>query len=101
MLHSCDAGEYSVLSNYLPDFFYEDINGSKHIAYNNVTNVMVWYGTTAVGDWMPVNGATNLDRNSGWHTKPFEVGSLSAQFIFSHGHYILNAGYSKHFDKVF
>ena len=50
---------------------------------------------------MPVNGGSIIDRNSNWFTKPFEAGSLSAQFIFSHGHYILNAGYSKHFNNVF
>ena len=46
MLHSCDAGEYSALSNYVPDFIYQDIDGKKYEMCNDVTNAMIWLGST-------------------------------------------------------
>ena len=60
---------------------------------------MLWLGLA--GDKMPVNSGSHIQRNSKWFTRPFEVATLTGHFIFSHGHFILNAGYSTHFNTVF
>ena len=42
-----------------------------------------------------------IDKNEDWFVKPFESGCLAGGFVFSHGHFILNAGYSKEFDNIY
>ena len=60
---------------------------------------MRWYGIT--DDRMPVCGGTSIERNTNWIKRPFESGWISGGFIFSHGHYIHNAGYSDDLNNVF
>ena len=50
---------------------------------------------------MPTAGSRAIDRNHFLISRPFETGILSAGFNFSHGHFILNAGYDKDFENVF
>ena len=98
-LHSCDEGESSVLTIYPSRFEYLILDGEEVEALNASTQAMRWYGTTT--DKMPVCGGTSIERNHDWLIRPFEAAGLSGGFIFSHGHFILNAGYSKHLNNVF
>ena len=50
---------------------------------------------------MFASGSRNIDKNQLEITRPFESGALAAGFNFSHGHYILNAGYDTDFENVF
>ena len=48
-----------------------------------------------------VSGTRAIDRNDLMISRPFNTGIYSANMNFSHGHYILNAGYDKEYDNVF
>ena len=50
---------------------------------------------------MYATGARLVSRNNQELTKPFETAIYGANFNFSHGHLITNAGYDKDFDNVF
>ena len=50
---------------------------------------------------MCVSASRPIDRNWIEISRPFEIGLYSANFNFSHGHFILNAGYDKNFENVF
>ena len=98
-LHSCDAGEYSVLTVYPSSFEYVYIDGKQYERLNASLQGMRWFGIT--DDRMPVCGGTSIERNTNWIKRPFESGWISGGFIFSHGHYIHNAGYSDDLNNVF
>ena len=100
MLHSCDAGEYSVLTSY-PAGFYERVgdDGSVVEMFDFGTLVRRWWRRSESG--MALCGCAEIEQNEDWLVKPFETGCLGGGFVFSHGHYILNAGYSKEFSNVF
>ena len=59
---------------------------------------MRWYDFT---DSMPIHGGMGFAYNYDSFEKPYESPVISANFMFSYGHLIENAGYSKHFDHVF
>ena len=46
---------------------------------------------------MFVYGSREIDRNELEIKRPFESGAFAGGFNFSHGHFILNAGYDKDF----
>ena len=50
---------------------------------------------------MPIHGGRYIDSNRSKLVRPFETPVVAGGFIFSYGHYILNAGYSKTFDNIF
>ena len=50
---------------------------------------------------MPFHGVRTIDRNSDAMVRPFESNSFSGHLVFSHGHYILNAGYDGNYDNIF
>ena len=52
MLHSCDAGEKSVLTVYAPHYFYQTIDDKKETFYNSMIFGMRWFGRML--DMMPV-----------------------------------------------
>ena len=52
-------------------------------------------------DNMPIHGSREINYNQKDLVRPYETPVISASFMFSHGHFILNAGYSKSFDHVF
>ena len=59
---------------------------------------MRWYDFT---DSMPIHGGMGFAYNYDSFEKPYESPVISGNFMFSYGHLIENAGYSKHFDHVF
>ena len=99
MLHSCDAGEKSVLTVYAPHYSYELKDGKKEEFYNTVLFAMRWFGIML--DKCPCQGGCAILRNKEWFTKPFETGGFSGNFVFSYGHFLVNAGYDKQFSNVF
>ena len=52
-------------------------------------------------DRMPLHGGRIIDHNSDKLVRPFESSTFSGHAAFSHGHYILNAGYSVTIDNIF
>ena len=50
---------------------------------------------------MHVSSLRAIHKNEHQMVKPFESAALSAHACFSHGHFILNAGYSERFDNIF
>ena len=52
---------------------------------------MRWYEFT---DTMPIHGGRTIDYNECAFEKPYESPVISANFMFSYGHLIPNAGYS-------
>ena len=50
---------------------------------------------------MPICGHSSIERRSNWFERPRESACIGGGFIFSHGHLIKNAGYSKHFNNIF
>ena len=51
MLHSCDAGEKSVLTVYAPHYLYSTKNDKKEEFFNSMIFGMRWFG--AMDDMMP------------------------------------------------
>ena len=105
MLHSCDAGEMSVITAYAPGFTMDDPTDG-YSAFSLHTSAVVAMRHYQIrdepgGDRMPVHGVRQLDRNSDKMVRPFESSAFSAHTAFSHGHYILNAGYSGEVDNTF
>ena len=99
MLHSCDAGDKSVITVYPGGFNnadpkdgYSDANAWPGI------NLMRWYQFNLS---MPIHGGKFIDYRDDMIERPFESHSYSANFCFSHGHLITNAGYDKNYDFVF
>ena len=50
---------------------------------------------------MPVVGGRAIEYNLHKIDVPYETPSFAGGFSFSHGHYILNAGYDCNFDNIF
>ena len=50
---------------------------------------------------MPVIGGRAVDFNASKLERPFLTSSIAAGFNFSHGHLIVNAGFSGAFDNIF
>ena len=101
MLHSCNAGEYSVLTTYPPKYEYVELNNGKREEKlnNDALTTIRFFGTMPNGQ--QAGGVISLERNEDWFVRPFEQSGFAGGFVFSHGHLILNAGYSKHFDNVY
>ena len=100
MLHSCDAGEYSVLTAYAPSFEYEVRDNGVEVAVANPTLTAIrWFATLPTR--MTAGGVLTVERNADWFVRPFEVAGFAGGFVFSHGHLLLNAGYSKRFDNIY
>ena len=59
---------------------------------------MRWFGFKTN---LPVHGGREINYNQDKFARPFESPLISANFMFSHGHIIENAGYSKLFDHFF
>ena len=96
MLHSCDAGEYSVLSIYGPLYSesYRDNFDERKVLPPKISAMVMggfFWGTL---DSHPIYNPFELYQNSHKLTRPFESQvAYSAHFVFSHGHFIPNAGY--------
>ena len=50
---------------------------------------------------MQTTGGRPIDFNSDKVVRPIEAATLAGGLIFSHGHFIVNAGYSASFDNIF
>ena len=91
MLHSCDAGQYSVMTGYQALFRVVDpMNGFSMPLVDDVKMAMRWYDYT---DTMPIHGGRLINYNPDMFEKPYESPVFSANFVFSYGHLIPNAGY--------
>ena len=91
MLHSCDAGEYSVITTYPAGFKVSNpSDGWSQPIVDIVKFAMRWYDFT---DTMPIHGGRAIEYNSDEFTKPYESPVISGNFMFSYGHLIPNAGY--------
>ena len=108
MLHSTDAGEMAVITAYAQTFTMEDPTDGYSKAELFITEVvtMRWYQIRNAADdqyqdRMPFHGVRGIDRNAEKMIRPFESSCFSGHLAFSHGHYILNAGYDVNFDNVF
>ena len=109
MLHSCDAGEKSVLSVYPLGFTMSDPSDgySDFQLLNSPVSIMRFYNfrddpqDDPVPDRMPVHGIRVLERNSDKMVRPFESSVVVGGMNFSHGHFILNAGYRQEYENVF
>ena len=98
MLHSCDAGEYSVLTGYVAPFWDEGILNEIEVRNEKIL-AMRWNGP--LPSKVVLCGSSKIEKNVDWFVKPFESGCFAGCFVFSHGHFILNAGYSKDFSNIF
>ena len=92
MLHNCDAGEMAVLTTYVNGFVEND---GEYFLTDELISVQRLKS-------MFENGLDNaqayvLKYNNELLTRPFEVSQFSGHFVFSHGHFILNAGYDSAF----
>ena len=91
MLHSCDAGEKSVLTVYPAGFTLENpMDGFSNAGIDVGLLAMRWYSYT---DTLPVHGGTSIDYNRDKFEKPYESPVISGNFMFSYGHLIPVAGY--------
>ena len=101
MLHSCDAGEYSVLTTYCPNLdvidYGDDYSSADLPVYT--LSIQYMYGVAwKYFEWFKAFTTTNEIL---FPLRPFEVSHFSGHFAFSYGHYILNAGYSSPLSYVF
>ena len=96
MLHSCDAGEYSILSNYPLGFGMADLEDgySDFVFQDDPVNAMSFFSFRKDTKLMVIGGRT-LDFN--YLKRPFEVAIMAAGYNFSHGHLIKNAPFSSEF----
>ena len=108
MLHSTDAGEMAVITAYAQGFDMADPRDGHSDFELQIGNVvtMRWYSIREdaddqYADRMPFHGVRALDRNADRMVRPFESCCFSGHLAFSHGHYILNAGYAAAYDNVF
>ena len=108
MLHSCDAGEKSIISVYPVGFEMSDpSNGYSDFKLIEVPpTIMRFYNFRTkpefgITDRKPVIGVRVLNFNSDKMVKPFESPWVTANMNFSHGHFILNAGYREEYENVF
>ena len=93
MLHSCDAGEHSVLSIYPSVFELVDpMDGFGEAAFSLASYAMRWF---YYSNTMPIHGAYLINYNTDKFDKPYETPVIVGGFMFSYGHLIPNAGYSK------
>ena len=79
MLHSCDAGEYSVLSVYPPCFGQEDPKDGWGMAIiDDILFSMRWYDFTATN--MPIVGGRGMDYNVDKMVRPWETPVITGNF---------------------
>ena len=102
MLHKCDAGEKSVLTYYPSDFVQADPKDgySEVILKLDVLNAMRYY-QFRWDSGMGVIGGRFIEFNLHELTAPYETPSVAGGFMFSHGHFVLNAGYVSDIDNIF
>ena len=102
MLHKCDAGEYSVLTVYPPEYDYQEegIWRSERMRFMEETKVSAMIIARFFENGYPAYQPFNIDRNVDKLIKPFKGSSFAGGFNFSFGHYISNVGYDSQFDHV-
>ena len=96
LLHSCDDGEYSVLTHYLNNFDLldpADPNSEIEKWVGWRTNFIMHFNLYYPENRLYLSSAGTLWKNEEKLTKPFRALWYSAHFAFSHGHFVSNAGY--------
>ena len=100
-LHSCDAGELSVLTGYLRPFQLEnpaDPNSKPLFADGPP---LLFSQDRWNEDGMPNGYGRPVDRHADQLTRPFETMYASGHFTFSHGDLLKKAGHDGAHDTVF
>ena len=100
-LHSCDAGDKSVLTGYLRPFVSADpLNPSSESHFADGPPHMFSQDRWNE-DGMPSGVARSFDKNADKLTRPFETMYASGHFAFSHGDLLQVAGHDGAHDTVF
>ena len=100
-LHSCDAGDKSVLTGYLQLFSQTDpLDPNSDTAFADGPPKI--FGQDRWNeDGMPSGIGRSLDKNADKLTVPFETMYASGHFAFSHGHLLEVAGHDGEHDTVY
>ena len=94
-LHSCDAGEYSVLTAYAPIYTpdnFLDENSPNYLDPEEFHYNAIFLYTFIDSGWFAKQPG-RLQKNFDKLTRPYGSFSFSGHFSFSHGHFLLNSGY--------
>ena len=101
MLHSCDAGEYSVLTGYCPPYMSEDAYDAHSETYFMDGPPIVNNQNRFNKDGMPAWEGRNLEKHEDKLIRPYETMLASGHFAFSHGHLLKVAGHDGSFENLF
>ena len=101
MLHSCDAGEKSVLTVYARPYGQADAKDgySEDIFAEGPPPAMSHYEVRE--DGMPAWKGRSIEKNAHKLIKPWETPLASGHYCFSHGHLLENAGHDGSFENNF
>ena len=94
-LHSCDAGEYSVLTSVTRPYLTEDPLNSNAKTYFVDGPVQLITQKNWNADGMPSWASRPLEKHQDAMTRPVETMLASAHFTFSHGHLLKVAGHDE------
>ena len=100
-LHSCDAGDKSVLTGYLRPFVVADPNNPSSDTHFADGPPLMFSQDRWNEDGMPSGVGRPFDKNADKLTRPFETMYASGHFTFSHGHLLQAAGHGGEHDTVF
>ena len=101
MLHSCDAGEYSVITGYAPGYELKNpTDGYSEMIFKTLKTTVIFVQDILKSKFLQ-SQVDYVQKNRDKLTRPFKTHAYSGHFNFSHGHFLLNAGYDDKYNNVF
>ena len=89
LLHSCDAGEHSVLTSYVDAYHLHDPKDpNSEVYYDNEGFKVNFVNDFNRFKLLYLAQASSIEKNRDKLTMPFRTHAFSAHFVFSHGHFV-------------
>ena len=101
MLHSCDAGEFSIITGYCRPYVSKNPKDGSSETYYVDGPVTAMSQDTWREDGMPSWSGRAIEKNDKKIIRPVETSLASGHFVFSHGHLLAVAGHDSDFEDYF